>query len=42
MIYDSEAGRLYYDADGSGTGEAQLIATVGIYGDLVASDFTVI
>ena len=42
VIYDSEAGRLYYDADGSGTGEAQLIATVGIYGDLVASDFTVI
>jgi len=42
VIYDSEAGRLYYDADGSGAGEAQLIATVGIYGDLVASDFTVI
>ena len=42
VIYDSEAGRLYYDADGSGAGEAQLITTVGIYGDLVASDFTVI
>jgi Ca2+-binding RTX toxin-like protein len=43
VIYDTEAGRLYYDADGSGSGEAQLIATIGAFGnDLAASDITVI
>jgi serralysin len=43
VIYDTEAGRLYYDADGSGAGEAQLIATVSTFaGDLAAGDITVI
>lgn len=43
VIFDTEAGLLYYDADGSGGAEAQLIATVRIGGlDLVASDITVI
>jgi Ca2+-binding RTX toxin-like protein len=28
VVYDTDTGRLYYDADGSGAGEAQLIATV--------------
>ena len=42
VIYDTEAGRLYYDADGSGDGEAQLIATLIFLPDLAASDITVI
>jgi serralysin len=43
VIYDTEAGRLYYDADGSGAGEAQLIATLVVHGQpLAASDITVI
>jgi hypothetical protein len=31
IVYDTEAGRLYYDADGSGAGEAQLLATVFVF-----------
>jgi serralysin len=43
VVYDTESGRLYYDADGSGTGEAQLIAILRIGGfDLAASDITVV
>jgi Ca2+-binding RTX toxin-like protein len=42
VIYDTEAGRLYYDADGSGAGEAQLIATLAFPVDLAATDITVI
>lgn len=44
VVYDTESGRLYYDADGSGSGEAQLIATATPSGglELTASDITVI
>ena len=43
VIYDTESGRLYYDADGSGEGEAQLIATILSSGHpFGAGDITVI
>jgi Ca2+-binding RTX toxin-like protein len=43
VVYDTEAGRLYYDADGSGAGEAQLIAIVAELGHgLAASDLTIV
>ena len=44
IVYDSEAGRLYYDADGSGAGEAQLIATVFVLNEnpVVASDIIIV
>ena len=45
VVYDTDSGRLYYDADGSGAGEAQLIATLSFQdraADLVAADITVI
>jgi Ca2+-binding RTX toxin-like protein len=46
VVYDTDTGRLYYDADGSGLGGAQLIATVHVSSmtgaTLVATDITVI
>jgi Ca2+-binding RTX toxin-like protein len=42
VIYDSDAGRLFYDADGSGAGGAQLIATLFFPVALEASDITII
>lgn len=43
LVYDFESGRLFYDADGSGTKSAAvLIATVGSATDLSASDFVVV
>jgi Ca2+-binding RTX toxin-like protein len=43
VVYDTETGRLYYDADGSGGGEAKLIALLVTPGyDLAASDITVL
>ena len=43
VVYDTDSGRLYYDADGSGAGEAQLIATLAIGGlQLAADDIVVI
>jgi serralysin len=49
IVYDSEAGKLYYDADGSGAGAAQLIANVFVWldentqrgGALVGSDIII-
>lgn len=40
VIYNSSTGALYYDADGSGTGASQLIATLS--GSLAATDITLI
>ena len=40
VVYDSASGNLYYDADGSGSGAAQLIATLS--GPLAAGDIAVI
>jgi Ca2+-binding RTX toxin-like protein len=40
LVYNTSTGNLYYDADGSGTGAAQLVATLS--GSLAASDITVI
>lgn len=45
VVYDTDSGRLYYDADGSGEGEAQLLATVTTYElftGFEAGDFAVI
>jgi Ca2+-binding RTX toxin-like protein len=42
VIYDTSEGRLYYDADGSGGGMAQLIATLEGNVAIQATDITVI
>jgi Ca2+-binding RTX toxin-like protein len=42
LIYDTSAGQLYYDADGSGAGAAQLVATLDGAPSLAATDITVI
>jgi serralysin len=43
VVYDTNSGNLYYDADGSGAGEAQLIATIfPLAEQLAAGDITVI
>jgi hypothetical protein len=42
MVYDTTAGKLYYDADGSGSGAAQLVATIAGHPTIAASDITVI
>jgi Ca2+-binding RTX toxin-like protein len=42
VIYDTAAGRLYYDADGSGAGESALIAILGNAFALSATDISVI
>jgi serralysin len=43
VVYDTDSGRLYYDADGSGSGDAQLIATLAVGGlQLAAGDISVI
>src|SRR2546421_8797722 len=41
IIYDTSTGQLFYDADGSGPGAAQLIATLQGAPGLVASDIYV-
>lgn len=42
IVYNSTAGRLYYDADGSGAGEASLFATLGTNLALSHTHFLVI
>jgi Ca2+-binding RTX toxin-like protein len=43
VVYDTDTGNLYYDADGSGTGEALLIATLAASAvPFAASDISVI
>jgi serralysin len=42
VIYNTSTGSLYYDADGSGAGASQLIATVQSGASVVATDITVI
>jgi Ca2+-binding RTX toxin-like protein len=42
VVYDTSTGNLYYDADGSGAGAAQIFATLQGAPDLAASDFGVI
>ena len=42
IIYDTSAGHLYYDADGSGAGAAQLVANLPTGSTVVASDIWVI
>lgn len=42
LIYNTSTGNLYYDADGSGAGTAQIIATLSGAPALAASDITVI
>lgn len=42
VVYDTSSGQLYYDADGSGSGAAQLIATVQGAPGISATDISVI
>jgi len=42
LVYDTTTGNLYYDADGSGAGAAQLVATLQGHPALAATDVTVI
>ena len=42
IVYNTSTGDLYYDADGSGSGVAQLIATLNGAPSLAASDFEVV
>ena len=42
ILYDQSTGQLFYDADGSGAGAAQLFATVAAGTVLSASDFRVV
>jgi hypothetical protein len=42
VVYDTSTGALYYDADGSGAGAAQLIATFTTTPALAATDIYVI
>lgn len=42
VIYNTSSGALYYDADGSGSGAAQLVATLTATPALAASDIAVI
>jgi Ca2+-binding RTX toxin-like protein len=42
VVYNTTTGQLYYDADGSGAGAAQLIATLSGAPGLTASDIAVI
>lgn len=42
LVYDTGAGRLYYDPDGSGSGAAQIVATFQGNPAITASDITVI
>src|SRR5260221_547170 len=41
IIFNSATGQIWYDADGNGSGAAQLIATLGAGRGGVATDFTV-
>jgi serralysin len=42
VIYDTTTGNLYYDADGSGSGAAQLVATIQGHPAVAATDMAVI
>ena len=48
LVYDTEAGNLYYDADGSGAGAALLIVNAFAFdanfnsGPLIASDIIIV
>jgi Ca2+-binding RTX toxin-like protein len=42
VVYNTSTGNLYYDADGSGTGAAQLIATLAGNPSITATDITVV
>ncbi len=42
FIYDQGRGRLYYDADGSGEGDMELMAKFGRGTEISVDDFDVI
>jgi len=42
LIYNSDTGALFYDADGSGAGAATQIALLGVHLSLTNVDFVVI
>ena len=42
VVYDTSTGSLYYDADGSGSGAAQLVATITGHPAVAAADIAVI
>jgi len=42
FLFDTDDGRLFWDADGTGSGAAVLVATLSNVPPLSASDFVVI
>src|SRR5262249_17422390 len=42
IIYNTTTGEIHYDADGTGTGAAVLIATLSAHPALALADFTII
>ena len=42
FLYDTDDGRLFYDADGNGAGDAQLLALLAGHPTIVAADIVIV